>query len=81
MKRRSACAFGLHFDFHASPGRDSVSIGETLREEDIREICRLLRPDCLQSDCKGPPGWASYPTRIGNAMPPWRRIRLKCGAG
>ncbi|MCR4622041.1 MAG: hypothetical protein K5663_08160 [Clostridiales bacterium] len=89
MKRRSACAFGLHFDFHASPGPDSPSIGETLKEEDIREICRLLRPDYLQIDCKGHPGWASYPTLTGNAMPSikrdtlelWRRVTKSEGVG
>ena len=44
MKRRSESAFGLHFDFHASPAPGLV-VGATLREEDIREICRLIRPD------------------------------------
>ncbi|MBR5258794.1 MAG: hypothetical protein IKV51_07595 [Clostridia bacterium] len=88
MKRRSSCAFGLHFDFHASPTKpDSPAIGKTFREEDIREICRLLRPDYLQIDCKGHPGWASYPTRVGNAMPSiafdtlklWRRVTAEEG--
>lgn len=89
MKRRSACAFGLHFDFHASPVSCRSAIGGTLREEDIREICRLLRPDYLQIDCKGHPGWASYPTGIGNAMPSmvkdtleiWRRVTREEGVG
>ena len=53
MKRRSACAFGLHFDFHAAPASCPSPIGGTLHEEDIREICRLLHPDYLQIDCKG----------------------------
>ena len=62
--------FGLHFDFHASPDRSGgCSIGETLQEEDIRRICRELRPDFLQVDSKGHPGWASFPSRMGNAMP------------
>ena len=81
MKRRSDSFFGLHFDFHASPPAPAP-IGSTLREEDIREICRLIRPDFIQIDCKGHPGWASYPTRCGNAMPEfsgdplalWRRV-------
>ena len=88
LKRRCESCFGLHFDFHASPDRIGASaVGGTLREEDIREICRLLRPDFLQIDCKGHPGWASYPTACGNAMPRfagdplalWRRVTREEG--
>ena len=88
IKRRSESCFGLHFDFHANPERCGASaIGGTLREEDIREICRLLHPDFLQIDCKGHPGWASYPTECGNAMPRfegdplalWRRVTREEG--
>ena len=78
---------GLHFDFHARPYDGMPSIGETLKEEDIREICHTLRPDYIQIDCKGHPGWASYPTKLGNAMPLfcfdtmrlWRRVTLEEG--
>ncbi|MBQ8344723.1 MAG: hypothetical protein IJY42_00455 [Clostridia bacterium] len=80
MKRRKDSFFGLHFDYHAQP-KDGIQ-GKTLREEEIREICRLLKPDFIQIDCKGHPGWASYPSKIGNAMPEfaqdtlalWRRV-------
>jgi len=86
MKRRSDSAFGLHFDFHATPQRCNA-VGATLKEEDIREICRLLHPDFIQVDCKGHPGWASYPTECGNAMPKfamdtlalWRRVTREEG--
>ena len=86
MKRRSESAFGLHFDFHANPEKGAV-IGATLREEDIREICREIRPDFIQVDCKGHPGWASYPTALENAMPAfamdtlalWRRVTKEEG--
>lgn len=82
MKTRRDSFFGLHFDFHASPDSCPRPIGETLTEADIREICTLLRPDFLQIDCKGHPGWASYPSATGNAMPSfsgdplalWRRV-------
>ena len=78
---------GLHFDFHARPEEGMPSIGESLKEEDIREICQTLRPDFLQIDCKGHPGWASYPTKMGNAMPRfsfdtlklWRRVTREEG--
>ena len=87
MKRRKDSFFGLHFDFHASPEGCPRPIGETLSEDDIREICRLLRPDFLQIDCKGHPGYASYPTACGNAMPAfsgdplekWRRVTREEG--
>ena len=86
MKRRKDSAFGLHFDFHASPAPGKV-VGKTLKEEDIREICRTIRPDFVQIDCKGHPGWASYPTRCGNAMPEilgdplalWRKVTREEG--
>ena len=82
MKRRSESAFGLHFDFHAHPYPGRPPVGLTLKEEDIREICRTVKPDFIQIDCKGHPGWASYPTECGNGMPEqtqdtlalWRRV-------
>ena len=87
MKKRADSYFGLHFDFHASPAGCPEPIGEHLTEEDIREICTLLHPDFLQIDCKGHPGWASYPTKVGNAMPQfkgdplalWRKVTAEEG--
>ena len=85
MKKRKDSFFGLHFDYHAQP-KYGVQ-GVNLREEDIREICRSLQPDFIQIDCKGHPGWASYPSEIGNAMPEfaqdtlalWRRVTKEEG--
>lgn len=87
MKRRSESFFGLHFDFHASPESCPEPIGATLSESEIREICRLIQPDFVQIDCKGHPGWASYPSSCGNAMPAfvadplkvWRRVTREEG--
>lgn len=86
IKRRSESFFGLHSDFHARP-EEGLVIGETLREEDIREICETLKPDFVQIDCKGHPGWTSYPSSFSNAMPHfkcdpleiWRRITKEYG--
>ena len=86
MKKRGDSFFGLHFDFHADPN-DNVTIGETLKEEDIREICRLIHPDFIQIDCKGHPGYTSYPSKLGNAMPSflcdplalWRKVTKEEG--
>ncbi len=80
-------AWGLHCDFHANTNSGSRLIGGTLKEEDIREICELLKPDFLQIDCKGHPGWASYPSKLGNGMPQfkgdplkvWRRVTRELG--
>ena len=85
MKQRKDSFFGLHFDFHAQP-KYGIQ-GVTLKEEDIREICTLYRPDFIQIDCKGHPGWASYPSKVGNAMPEfaqdtlalWRRVTREEG--
>ncbi len=79
--------YGLHFDFHAKPFEGMPAIGETLSEDDIREICRRVKPEFIQIDCKGHPGYASYPTRLGNAMPMickdtlslWRRVTKEEG--
>lgn len=81
--------FGLHFDFHAHPHEGMPCIGETLTEDEIRTICRTIRPDFLQVDCKGHPGWTSYPSKIGNAMPMikadtlrmWRKVTKEEGVG
>ena len=70
MKKRKDSFFGLHFDFHANP-KDGLQ-GATLEESDIRTICRELKPDFIQIDCKGHPGWASYPSKLGNAMPEFK---------
>ena len=75
----------MHSDFHAHPDY-GVIIGATLKEEDIRAICEKAKPDFIQIDCKGHPGYASYPSDIGNAMPMafdtlemWRRITNEYG--
>jgi len=86
--RRSDCFFGLHNDFHAKPAENLV-VGKTLKEQDIREICESIKPDYIQIDCKGHPGWASYPTALNNAMPQfqgdplmlWRKVTAEYGIG
>lgn len=87
MKKRRDCYFGLHFDLHAHPDTCHAPLGESLTEEHIREICRTVKPDFLQIDCKGHPGWASYPSALENAMPHfkgdplalWRRVTAEEG--
>ena len=85
MKKRKESFWGLHFDFHAKP-TDEVQ-GKTLTEEKIQWICDTLKPDFIQIDCKGHPGWASYPSKLGNALPEfafdtlklWRKVTKEKG--
>ena len=84
-KRRSDCFWGIHSDFHAHPNYGAI-VGATLTENDIRAICENAKPDFLQIDCKGHPGYASYPTKMGNGMPiafdtleMWRRVTKEYG--
>lgn len=80
MKKRKDSFWGIHCDYHAQPWMGTV--GKTLTEDDIRLICRELKPDFWQIDCKGHFGYASYPTELGNAMPDfafdtlemWRKV-------
>ena len=66
MKTRKESFFGLHFDYHGKP-MNGIQ-GDTLKEEDIRHICREVKPDFIQIDCKGHPGWASYPSKMGSRL-------------
>ncbi|MBR5307966.1 MAG: alpha-L-fucosidase [Clostridia bacterium] len=85
MKKRKDSFWGIHCDYHAQPWMGTV--GKTLCEDDIRKICRELKPDFWQIDCKGHFGYATYPTKCGNAMPDfafdtlemWRRVTREEG--
>lgn len=85
MKKRKDSFWGIHCDYHAKPAMGTV--GKTLCEEDIRTVCRELRPDYWQIDCKGHYGFVTYPTKCGNAMPDfaldtlemWRRVTKEEG--
>lgn len=68
MKKRKDCFLGLHFDFHADPDK-APAVYDTLTEDSIREVCELYKPDYVQLDSKGHPGWASYPSKFGNTVP------------
>ena len=56
-KRRADAYFGLHFDFHAT---DLVSgIGSKTTAEEIGQFLDTVKPDYLQLDTKGHPGYSS----------------------
>jgi hypothetical protein len=83
--RRNRSFLGVHFDFHA--GADCNEIGKNTTPEMINAIIDMVHPDYLQIDCKGHPGYTSYPTKVGNPAPGfvgdplriWRDITAKRG--
>ena len=66
MKRKD-CFFGLHFDFHANA--ETPDIGADFDESTVERIAREVKPDFIQCDTKGHPGFSSYPTKKGNPAP------------
>jgi hypothetical protein len=83
--RRSESFLGIHFDFHAE--KDCTGIGKTVTPAMIENIIQKVKPDYIQVDCKGGPGLASYPTRVGTQAPRiakdalriWRDVTAKHG--
>lgn len=61
------CNFGMHFDLHA--GEWDKVLGAQLTHENLRTYLEKINPDWIQCDCKGHPGWTSYPTKVGSASP------------
>ena len=59
--------FGLHYDLHANA--NDTELGAELTHEHLREMLARVKPDFVQCDCKGHPGYASYPTKVGSPSP------------
>jgi len=64
---RAHSFWGIHFDFHADA--DCKEIGKRVNTEMVNEIIDKIKPDFIQIDCKGHPGYSSYPTKTGNQAP------------
>ena len=64
---RAHSFFGIHFDFHADA--DCKEIGKRVNTEMVNEVIDKIKPDFIQIDCKGHPGYSSYPTKTGNPAP------------
>ncbi len=85
--KRAESFFGIHFDFHA--GMDCTNVGARTTPEMVENIISLVRPDYIQIDCKGHPGFTSYPTQVGNPVPgfvgdplrTWREVTARHGVG
>ncbi len=85
MKRAEAF-LGIHFDFHA--GKDCDRVGARTTPEMVQTVIDKVKPDYLQIDCKGHPGYSSYPTKVGNPAPGfvgdplriWREVTRQRGS-
>lgn len=64
---RAEAFLGIHFDFHA--GKDCTNVGQRTTPEMVSTIITKVHPDFIQIDCKGHPGYSSYPTKVGNPAP------------
>jgi hypothetical protein len=65
--KRAESFLGIHFDFHA--GADCTNVGAHTTPAMVESIINLVHPDYLQIDCKGHPGFSSYPTKVGQPVP------------
>lgn len=65
--KRADAFLGIHFDFHA--GKDCDRVGARTTPEMVRTVIDKVKPDYIQIDCKGHPGYSSYPTKVGNPAP------------
>jgi len=80
---RAESFFGFHFDFHATD--QDKELGELFDQEMLDHFLSLTKPDYIQIDSKGHPGYSSYPTKVGfsansfvkDPMQIWRDITNK----
>jgi hypothetical protein len=67
--------FGIHYDQHAT-ARD-VAFAGRLTPEHLRESLLETRPDWIHCDCKGHPGYTSWPTKVGSTCPGLTQDQLR----
>ncbi len=67
--------FGLHFDYHAN--KFTKGIGRDFDPAILRKIIEEVKPDFIQCDTKGHPGYTSYKTKIGYPAPGLEKDLLK----
>ncbi len=80
---RRDCFWGVHFDLH--PEKNDTVLGRDVNEAMIEDFIRRVKPDFVQYDCKGHPGYAGYPTKVGVPSPGivqdslaiWRRVTAR----
>ncbi len=59
--------FGIHYDLHANA--HDTNLGAEVTHDHLRERLLRVRPDWIQVDCKGHPGYTSWPTKVGSTSP------------
>lgn len=87
MVSRRDAFFGIHFDLHANP--HDTELGADVTESMVGRLLERVRPDYVQQDCKGHPGYASYPTKVGTPAPGivndalaiWREVTKRFDVG
>jgi hypothetical protein len=60
-------SFGIHYDLHA--GAKDTELGAALTHEHLKAELAKVMPDFIQCDCKGHPGYTSWPTEVGTPSP------------
>jgi len=65
--RRAESFFGLHFDLH--PNQNDTVLGRDVTPDAVGFLLDRVRPDFVQYDAKGHPGWLGWPSEIGPSAP------------
>ena len=84
---RKDAFFGLHFDLH--PNKADTALGADISEDNIAALLDRVKPDYVQYDCKGHPGYTGYPTKVGwpspgivrDSLAVWRKVTGERGVG
>jgi hypothetical protein len=84
---RKDAFFGMHFDLH--PNAQDTVLGADVAEENIAALLDRIKPDYVQYDCKGHPGYTGYPTKVGwpspgivkDSLAVWRKVTRERGVG
>ncbi len=82
---RKDCFWGLHIDLH--PLAEDTVLGADVTEEMVARLLDAAKPDHVAYDCKGHPGVAGYPSRIGeynrslvrDSLAVWRKVTREKG--
>jgi hypothetical protein len=83
--QRKDCFFGLHFDLH--PTEKDTVLGRDLTDAMVSHLLETVRPDFIQYDSKGHPGYLGFPSKTGMSAPGivqdslaiWRRVTAAHG--
>ncbi|MEO8661667.1 MAG: hypothetical protein ABI693_24570 [Bryobacteraceae bacterium] len=76
---------GMHFDLH--PGPDDMTLGRDLTDDMVERFLVRVKPDYVQYDCKGHPGYLGYESKVSrpagrivkDSLEIWRRVTEKHG--